>query len=154
MNHETDDIPRFDDPAHEREWLAQESAMRRERLHLDPAGDEPRSQRYRLLTRALRTATANALPTDFAQQMNAIVSTPVHRRTPAMALEQVMTSALIGVLLLTAVTVTVLYGASWWPSFEVMVPAAAAARWWLALLGCLGMSWMLGAVLQRFSLPR
>jgi len=35
-DHETDDVPRFEDPLSEREWLRQEHAMRRERLHLDP----------------------------------------------------------------------------------------------------------------------
>lgn len=145
MNHETDDIPRFENPIHEREWLAQENAMRRERLHLDPAGDDPRSQRYRLLARALRTAQPADLPEDFAQQMSARVAKAAHARTPTMALENVLTTTLTSVFLLAAVTVTVIYGAAWWPSFETLLPAPAATQWLLALVGCLGMSWLLGA---------
>ncbi len=154
MNDETDDIPCFDDPAREREWLAQESAMRRERLHLDPAGDDAHSQRYRLMARALRTTPSDALPADFAQQMSALVSTAGHRRVPALKLERVLTTMLAGVLLLAAVTVTVLYGATWWPSFEVLIPAPAAAQWLLALVGCLGLNWLLGAWSQGFASPR
>lgn len=145
MNHETDDIPRFEDPLREREWLLQEQAMRRERLHLDPAGDDARSQRYRLLARTLRTALPEALPTDFAQQMSALVSAPGQRRAPAMRFENVLTTTLAGVLLLAAVAVTIIYGAAWLPSFETLLPAPAATQWLLALLGCLGLSWLMGA---------
>lgn len=145
MNHETDEIPRFDDPAREREWLAQENALRRERLHLDPAGDDARSQRYRLLARALRTAPPDCLPADFARQVSALVATPAHEAPPAMTLERVLTITLAGMLVLAAGTVTVIYGAAWWPSFEVLLPTPAASQWLLALAGCLGLSWLLGA---------
>ena len=149
MNHETNDIPRFEDPLREREWLLQEHAMRREQLHLDPAGDDARSQRYRLLARALRTAPAPELPPDFAQRMSALVSTPAPRRAPAMRFESVLTTTLAGLLLLTAVAVTIIYGAAWWPSFQALLPAPAAAQWWLALLACLGISWLVGAWSRR-----
>lgn len=145
MNHETDHIPRFENPIHEREWLAQENAMRRERLHLDPAGDDALSQRYRLLARALRTAQSAELPEDFAQQMSARVAESAHGKTPTMALENVLTTTLASVFLLAAVTVTVIYGAAWWPSFAALLPAPATAQWLLALVGCLGLSWLLGA---------
>lgn len=62
-----------------------------------------------------------------------------------MALENVLTTTLTSVFLLAAVTVTVIYGAAWWPSFETLLPAPAATQWLLALVGCLGMSWLLGA---------
>lgn len=141
MNHDIDDIPPFENPLHEREWLAQEAAMRRERLHLDLAGDDARSQRYRLLARALRTPLPDGLPGDFAQQ----VSARIEQRSPALTLERVLTITLVGVLLLAAAIVTLVYGATWWPSFKMLLPAAAAAQWWLALGGCLGLSWVLGA---------
>ncbi|WP_426700979.1 hypothetical protein ACPPVV_16630 [Rhodanobacter sp. Col0626] len=149
MNHETDDIPQFDDPAQEREWLAQENALRRERLHLDPAGDDARSHRYRLLARTLRTAPPDGLPADFAQQVSAMAGMPAHEQASSMALEGMLTTVLASVLLLAAATVTIIYGSAWWPSFKALLPAPAATQWLLALAGCLGMSWLLGAWSRR-----
>lgn len=140
MKHDTDHIPCFDDPAEEREWLLQESAMRRERLHLDDAGDNARSARYRLLTRALRAPSSYDLPPDFAAQVSA--KTALYG--PTMALERVLTITLIGVLVLAAIIVTCLYGAAWWPAFKALIPPSTASRWWLVLAGCLGLSWALG----------
>jgi hypothetical protein len=144
MNHDSDHLPGFDDPQQEHEWLAQENAMRRERLHLDPAGDNARSQRYRLLARTLRTAPADGLPADFAQQMSARVSTAEHTRTPALTFERLLTKTLIGALVLAAATVTIIYGSSWWPAFKLLLPASATSQWGLALSGCLAVNWALG----------
>ncbi len=72
MNYENDHIPRFDDAHLEAEWQLQENAMRRERLHLDLAGDDSRSQRYRLLLRALEAAPVDTPPADFAKQVSAL----------------------------------------------------------------------------------
>ena len=141
--HIDDDIPPFDEVSHEREWLAQESAMRRERLHLDPAGDDARSRRYRLLARALREPLPDGLPADFAQQLAARVAAP-----PANTLrfESVLVIALVVTLVIAAAGVTVIYGSAWLPSFSAILPApqAPASRWLLAFAGCLGASWLLG----------
>lgn len=152
MNHDIDDVPRFEDPLREHEWQQQEQAMRRERLHLDPAGDDARSGRYRLLARALRAASPDALPSDFAHQMNILASTQSRRQVPTVLLENALATVLGGVLVLAAVIVAILYGATWWPPFEALLPAPAAAQWWLALLGCVGLSWLLGAA-SRLARP-
>jgi hypothetical protein len=144
MTHEIDHLPPFADPDREREWLAQESALRRERLHLDPAGDDARAQRYRLLARALRTAPTDGLPADFAQQMNARVTAAARAANPPMTLESFLLVGLAGVLLLAAVIVTVKHGA-WWPSFAAALPASAATPWLLPLSACLALSWAFGA---------
>lgn len=145
MNHDIDDAPRFEDPLREREWQLQEHAMRRERLQLDPAGDDTRSQRYRLLARALRAASPDALPADFAHQMSVLASAQSPRQVPTARLENTLATVLAGVLVLAAVIVAILYGATWLPPFEALLPTPAAAQWWLALLGCVGLSWLLGA---------
>ena len=141
--HIDDDIPPFDDAACEREWLAQERAMRRERLHLDPAGDDARSRRYRLLARALRESMPDGLPADFAQQVAARVAASPKA---APRIEVVLMIALVAALVIAAAGVTVIYGSAWLPSFSAILPApqAPASRWLLALAGCLGVSWLLG----------
>lgn len=149
MNHENEHIPCFDNPAEESEWLAQERAMRRERLHLDAAGDDARSQRYRLLARNLRQASPDGLPADFAAHMDSIVSTSAQARIPAMTFERTLTNVLAGVLVLVAIVVIVIYGVEWLPSFKLLLPTPAAAQWLLALLGCVGLNSLLGAWSRR-----
>lgn len=147
IQHIDDHIPPFDDAAHEREWLAQERAMRRERLQLDPAGDDARSRRYRLLARALREPLPDALPADFAQQLAArVAAAPARRTTSGARFEATLTLALATVLAVAAGVVVAIYGGAWLPSFAALLPTphAPATRWLLALAGCLGASWLLG----------
>lgn len=150
MNHDNNHIPCFDNPDEEREWQLQESAIRRERLHLNGTGDAARSGRYRLLARALRTSSPHSLPPDFAAQMSAKVAL----QAPNLAFERVLTTTLVGVLLLAATVVTFVYGAAWWPSFKALLPPPAASQWWLVLIGCLGLSWVLGAWSRWGATPR
>ncbi|HVC18238.1 MAG TPA: hypothetical protein VNE18_13145 [Rhodanobacter sp.] len=147
MNHQIDDhIPAFDDPAHEREWLAQERAMRRERLQLDPVGDDAREQRYRLLARALREPLADNLPADFAEQLAARVAAAPARVVDT-GFERVLTLALGIALLLGAIMVSLLYGSTWLAAILTILPAPQppAGRWLLAFAACIGGSWLLGA---------
>ncbi|MEO7072313.1 MAG: hypothetical protein ABI300_04845 [Rhodanobacter sp.] len=142
-----DHVAPFDDPAHEREWLVQERAMQRERLRLDPAGDDARSQRYRLLARVLREPSAHALPVDFAQQMAARVACAPARHTTAEAsFERGLTWMLGALLTVAAAVVMMIYGSTWLPSFAAVARSldAANSRWLLALAGCLGASWLFG----------
>jgi anti-sigma factor RsiW len=147
IQHIDDHIPPFDDAANEREWLAQERAMRRERLQLDPAGDDARSRRYRLLARALREPLPEALPADFAQRLAArVAAIPARRAAPGRSFESTLMLALATVLAVAAGAVVAIYGGAWLPSFLTLLPTphAPATRWLLALAGCLGASWLLG----------
>lgn len=144
MSHENDHSPPFDDVHLEAEWQLQENVMRRERMHLDPAGDDSRSRRYRLLLRALKAAPVDTLPADFAQQVSALAAAQAHEHSSTTP-ERILATVLASVLLLAAVVVTAIYGATWWPSFEALLPAPATARWLLALIACLGISWLFGA---------
>lgn len=150
MNH---DIPPFDDHASEREWQAQERAMRAERLGLDANRDDARVQRYRLITRALRQPPAEALPADFAQQMAAQVAphavsaeTPRERR-----LEATLFTCVIGIFVIAGAATTVLYHLDWLSTLRIALPALdpQAIRWPLAFAGCLGLSWLLGKLKPR-----
>lgn len=144
-----DDVPTFADPAHEREWLAQEQAMRRERLHLDPAADDARAQRYRLLARALREPQPDGLPADFAQQLARQVAGAPAKVVDA-RFERALTASLAIAMLLAAVVVSVLYGGNWLAAISTSVPAPppGASRWLLAFGACVGMSWLF-ALWQR-----
>jgi len=149
--HIDDPIPLFDDAAREREWLAQENAMRRERLQLDPTGDDARSRRYRLVARALREPLPDALPVDFARQMAARVAAPAPRPAADGSLESMLTLTLGITLVVAAAAAAVIYGSTWLPSFALLLPGphAPATGWLLALGGCLGASWLLGQWLAR-----
>jgi hypothetical protein len=141
-----DTVPHFDDAASEREWLAQERAMRRERLHLDTAGDDARVLRYRALARALREPPQESLPVDFAQRVAAQATcVPARRTVSVTAFEFFLMSALAVTLVTAAIVVTVLYGSSWLPSISAALPAPdpLTVRWLLAFAGCMGLSWLL-----------
>ena len=137
--------PPFDDAAREREWLAQEAAARRERLGLDPAGDDARTRQYRRLARALREPLDATLPADFAQRVAALA--PAHSAHAADArFERSLTIALGLALLLAASVVTALYGSAWLPAMATILPALhpLADRWLLAFAACIGVSCLLG----------
>jgi hypothetical protein len=147
MNHPIDDnIPPFDDEAREREWQAQEQAMRRERLHLDPASDDARVQRYRMLARALREAPQDGLAADFAQRVAAqAASVPAGKVVSDTRFEFILMAAIAIALVVAVVAVITLYGDAWLPPISTMLPApgALATRWLLAFAGCIGLSWLL-----------
>jgi hypothetical protein len=149
MNHDADNnVPLFDDAASEREWRAQEHAMRRERLQLDPAGDDPRGLRYRLLARALRQPVPQSLPPDFAARMAAQVaagSVRRHASTATSGFEFRLLLALAITFAVAAATVVALYGSQWLPAITAMLPAPdpSALRWLLAFASCIGVSWLL-----------
>lgn len=144
MNH--DDAP-FDNPAHEREWQAQERALRAERLGLDPSNGDARVRHYRLLARALREPMPSALPADFAQQMAArAAAMPAHGKADGTRLEFALIGALVATLAVAAIVVIADYGSTWLPALRQLLPAAGSPSmsWILALGGCIGASWLVG----------
>jgi hypothetical protein len=153
MNHDIDDtIPPFDDAAHEREWLLQERTMRRERLHLDPVGDDAKALRYRMLARALRQPLQESLPPDFARHMATLATAGMTAKpTSGTRFELALTISLAIVFVLAAGGATVIYGSAWLPSISAALPAPdpSAIRWLLAFAGCIGMSWLLGSWQQH-----
>lgn len=144
--HDKDHVPAFDDDALEREWLVQEAAMRRERLQQDPAGDDARSRRYRLVARSLREPLPESLPADFARQLAAQAGVvPSTAASSGGSLESRLMLALTSIFVVAVVTVIAIYGSTWLPSFAALLPnpQAPGIRWLLALAACLGASWLL-----------
>ena len=145
--HTDDDVPPFDDPAHEREWLAQERARHCELLQHDRVGDDARNQRYRLLARALRAPLRETLPAQFAKRVAArAAAVPAKRVLADSRFEFVLTLALGLVLIVAAGTIMTIYAGTWLPAFGALLPApqAPARGWLLALAGCVGASWLCG----------
>ncbi|WP_158880403.1 hypothetical protein [Rhodanobacter sp. L36] len=136
----------FDDAAREREWLAQETAMRRERLHLDPHHDDARTQRYRMLARALRQAPEENLPPDFARQL-AVQVGPVRRASSDARIELALI-VLPGIALVVGlIVVTMLYGSNWLsPMFALSQPIVASWHLLLPFVACIVFTGLLARV--------
>jgi hypothetical protein len=139
-----DDIPPFGDAAGEREWLAQENAMRRERLHLDPRNDDARTQRYRLLARVLQQAPDEGPPPDFARQVAAQVA-PARRTSHDARFEFGLIIVLCVILLIGSIVVSAQYGGTWLhPAITLPFSAASSRHLLLALAACVAFTWLLG----------
>lgn len=121
----------------EDEWLRQEQAFRAERLGLD-SRDPASVQRYRTIVRALRQPTDENLPNDFAAQ----VAAQARRRDAAdMRLELWLSWTLAGVLMTILVGLTMLYGSTWLPLAQSILPMHLLLNpWLLALAACIAMS--------------
>jgi hypothetical protein len=141
-----DSVPPFDDAAQEREWLAQENALRRERLNLDPAGEDERVRQYRELAHTLRAPLPGGLPADFATRVSALATA-----TPVVRFENVALLVLVGALLGAAALVIATHGDEWTPSFGAILPArdTQASVWLMALAGCVGATWLMERWQQR-----
>jgi len=145
MNH--DPLP-FENPAHEREWQAQERALRAERLGLDASSGDGRLRRYRLLARALREPVPPALPDDFARQMAVrVAGIPAREEADDSRFDYMLVGALVVALTGAAAVVTIDHGRAWLTAFSHLLPATAsssASEWLLALGGCVVATWLLG----------
>ena len=148
-------VPPFDD-AHEREWQAQEHALQAERLGLNPAGDNARVRRYRLLARTLRQPLPETLPGDFAQQVAARVATlPAMSGSAGSRFESILLILLAGVFVVAAGVVLARDEQTWLPAIRALLAVAdpQGLRWPVAFVGCLGLSWVLSQW-QRYVLHR
>ncbi len=131
----------FDDERAQREWDAQESALRAER-----AGGRSRDAgvaEYRLIARALRTPPLDALPSDFAARTAArALREP---RTANETVEVWLERGLVALLLLGGVVALLAYRDAL-PALSFSVPAGAASgiqsvlSWSLAVAACVGLS--------------
>ena len=147
MNPSTDDhdLP-FANPAHEREWLAQERALQRESRQPVSADEDMRSHSYRLLAQVLREPLDDTLPADFARCVAArVVAMPTQPLARESRFESALTFALGLVLMVAAGIVMTIYGSTWLPAFHAVLPAPQVPSngWLLTLAGCLGASWLL-----------
>lgn len=133
----------FDNEREQREWDAQEQALRAERsasADVDAAG----VAQYRLIVRALRTPELDALPKDFAAQTAARALTEA--RLANENVEVWLERGLIALLLLVGGVAIRVYGLDSLSGLSFTIPEGATAGiqsvlgWSLAVAACIGIS--------------
>ena len=133
----------LDNEREQREWDAQESAMRAERTGSAPAGDVGVEQ-YRLIARALRTPPIDAIPLDFAARTAARAAREA--RLANEAVEIWLGRGLVALLLIAGAVAVRVYGGESLLDFSFSVPDGATfgirtvVSWSLAVAACIGIS--------------
>jgi len=130
------------DEREQREWQAQERALRAERAGKRSQGD-PAVAQYRLIARALRDPPLDPIPSDFAVRTAARVA-------GAQSLgEQVdvwLGRALLALLLVAGVAAVYLYNGDSLREFSLSIPERTAlgmqtlASWGMAIAACVALS--------------
>jgi hypothetical protein len=134
----------FDTEREQREWDAQESALRAERTGVAATGEGADVARYRLVARALRSPPLDAVPNDFAAR----VAASVERRSRGADenVELWLERGLVALLLLAGAAALVVYNGDWLRELSFSVPERAASgiqtivSWSLAIAVCVGIS--------------
>lgn len=123
----------------EREWQAQEEALRDERLGLGRPTADARAVAYRRIAQALRMPPPVALPADFAAELARRVAAP----RVDMRLEHWLVGVLVAVFGIAAGIVAWLYGGDWLGTSAAFAPQLAngtTLKWVLAVIGCLAVA--------------
>lgn len=137
----------------EREWQAQERALRREREGVTEADADPRAAPYRALVQPLRQAPADELPADFAVRVAALAQRRKRSHGESPRGERWLQYALCAVLALALLGLPL-----WQPaSMRAMQDSPLRVLWqspwpWLlaaCLAGSLLTQWLGGAWMQR-----
>jgi hypothetical protein len=129
------------DEREQREWQAQERALRAERTRERPRGD-PAVAQYRLIARALRDPPLAPIPGDFAVRVAARVAGP---QAVGEHVDVWLGRALLALLLLAGVAAMFVYNGDL-REFSVSLPERALFRmqtllsWGMAIAACVGLS--------------
>lgn len=121
--------------ADEREWLAQEQAMRDERVGVAASGSGVPGAQYRAIARALREPPAESLPPDFARQVARAAESRAGR---GVQLESMMLRTLGAALGVSGVAVLAFYGRE-----SVAGVNPQTLQWVLAFAACGALTWSL-----------
>jgi hypothetical protein len=135
----------FESEREQREWDAQEAALRAERAGSTAAGNADVAQ-YRLIARALRTPQLDAIPRDFAVETAARALR--EQRIADETVEVWLVRGLVALLLLAGAVAIRVYGGESLLGFSFSVPDGATlgiqsvVGWSLAVAACVGISSM------------
>lgn len=130
--------PREPQGVDEREWQAQERAMRAERSAASLDDDDMLAASYLGVSRALREPPMVPLPMAFAADVARHVQAT--QEANAERFERILTHALVAALGVSAGVICVIHGAQWLPALEKAMPNGGGT--WLSLVAaCAGMHW-------------
>lgn len=127
----------------DREWEAQELALREEQLGTEPDTGDARVNQYRLLVRALRNPPLDPMPHDFAAQTAARAE---RRGVEDDRLEVWLQSALLGLLAAAGIWTIAQSGGQSVQALALVIPESAAhpvSSWGAAILVCVALSSLL-----------
>lgn len=133
------------DQPDEREWQAQEQALRDERLGIAASGSDAPDAHYRTIARALSEPPADALPADFARRVAGLATKQTAAAGDATPFEKLMLNALGTLLVVSGLLAMAMYG-----SEALAEVDARIVHWGLALAACAALSWSLDWVRQQF----
>ena len=142
----------FESEREQREWDAQENAMRAERAGSTAAGDAELA-RYRLIARALRTPQLDLIPRDFAAQTAARALR--EQRIANETVEVWLGRGLVALLLLAGAIAIRVYGGEALLELSFSVPDGATpgiqsvVGWSFAVAACIGISSAFGFAGKR-----
>lgn len=138
------------DERDEREWQAQERALREARAGLRApldADDRVRAQ-YRAIAEALRAPPPVSLPTGFAADVARLARARAPANAPEAGLERWLVRALVAAFVLSALLALGAYGARLLAMLEDGV-GTQGLQWLGVLAGCVALSWSLDWLRRR-----
>ncbi len=135
----------------EREWQAQERALREVRAGMRPhdetlRGDEALVARYRHVARALAVPPAPGLDAGFAAEVARLAVT--RHAAPDTGFERGLLRALLLALALSSAVVVALYGVQWWRA-SAQLFGTDTLGWTIAVAACAALSWSLEWMRRR-----
>lgn len=129
----------------EREWQAQEQALRDERLGVAASGSDAPDAHYRAIARVLREPPAASLPPDFARQVAGLADTRAPLARDATRFERIMLNLLGAALVVSGVAAIAVYGNQALAGVDVRI-----VQWGSALAACAALSWSFDWVRRQF----
>jgi hypothetical protein len=135
----------------EREWQAQEMAMRCERAGVESPASDMLVAAYLPIAQALNKPLDPLLPADFAARVAALAATVNHSGEAESKFEQWLLLGLAIIFGACALVAAMIYGSDWLGnSFDILAQVSTTSLAWPMLLAtCLAVSWFTEALRNR-----